>query len=286
MFPEDALLPISALQHLSFCSRRCALVLLEGIWEENVFTAEGTNLHERVHQADNESRGDMRIVRGLRLRSLRLGLSGVADVVEFHRIEGSERKGIVTAQTAGLAMTPESQIAAGDAPTMTPMSLRAQRGSLPPTPTPGLKIAMPAAGQPPRNDSSNQAGVRLDGVNGYWQPFPVEYKRSTLKHEPGYEVQLCAQALCLEEMLGARVECGAIFYGKSCRRQEVDFTDDLRASTEAAALQLHDLFEAGRTPKAEYGKKCKSCSLYEICMPKVTGIQKDVAGYLKNAGEL
>src|SRR3990172_2429435 len=172
-YSEEDLLPVSALSHLVFCERRAALVHLEQVWTENQFTAEGRNLHERVHQADNESRGDLRIVRGLRLRSFRLGLSGVADVVEFHR---------------------------------------------------------------------GPTGIPLDNASGLWQPFPVEYKRSTLKHEPGYEVQLCAQALCLEEMLGARIESGAIFYGKSCRRQEVTFTDDLRASTEATALQLHDLF--------------------------------------------
>ena len=213
---EDDLLPLSKLADLVFCPRRAAFHLLEVIWEENVFTAEGANLHERVHQADNESRGDLRIVRGLRLRSFRLGLSGVADVVEFKR---------------------------------------------------------------------GPTGIPLENASGLWQPFPVEYKRSTLKHEPGYEVQLCAQALCLEEMLGARIESGAIFYGKSCRRQEVAFTEELRASTEAASLQLHELFDRHKTPKAQYGKKCKSCSLLETCMPKVTGIEKDVASYLKKAGE-
>ena len=92
------------------------------------------------------------------------------------------------------------------------------------------------------------------------------------------DVRLDDQTLCLEEMLGARIESGAILYGKSCRRPEV-------ASTEAAALQLHDLFERHETPKAQYGKKCKSCSLLETCMPKVTGIDKDVQGYLEKALE-
>lgn len=213
-YSEEDLLPLAKLADLVFCPRRAAFHLLEGIWEENAFTAEGANLHERVHQAENESRGDLRIVRGLRLRSFRLGLSGVADVVEFR---------------------------------------------------------------------SGPAGVSLENTSGVWQPFPVEYKRSTLKHEPGYEVQLCAQALSLEEMLGARIESGAIFYGKSCRRQAVGFTDDLRASTEAAAGQLHELFKAGQTPSAQYGKKCRSCSLLESCMPKVTGIEKDVKRYLAKA---
>lgn len=85
MYSEDDLMPISALQHFHFCERQCALIHLEQAWEENRLTAEGRLLHDQVHEAGNESRGDMRISRGLRLRSLRLGLIGQADVVEFHR---------------------------------------------------------------------------------------------------------------------------------------------------------------------------------------------------------
>jgi len=88
MFTEDDLLPISALQHLLFCERQCALIHLEGQWAENRRTVEGRHLHERAHAAGAETRnppgGRVRIVRGLPLHSLRLGLSGVADVVEFH----------------------------------------------------------------------------------------------------------------------------------------------------------------------------------------------------------
>jgi len=87
LYSEDDLLPISSLADLVFCERRAALHFLEGIWQENQFTAEGHILHEKTHEADIESRGNIRIVRGLRLRSLRLGLSGVADVVEFHRLD-------------------------------------------------------------------------------------------------------------------------------------------------------------------------------------------------------
>jgi CRISPR-associated exonuclease Cas4 len=84
LFSEDDLLSISALSHLLFCERRCALVHIEQAWDENRFTAEGRIMHEKVHDAGEESRGDVRISRGLRLRSLRLGLTGMADVVEFH----------------------------------------------------------------------------------------------------------------------------------------------------------------------------------------------------------
>ena len=85
MYTEDNLLPLSALQHLAFCPRQCALIHIEQAWSENRLTAEGRLMHERVHDGEDESRGDVRIVRGLRLRSLRLGLAGIADVVEFHR---------------------------------------------------------------------------------------------------------------------------------------------------------------------------------------------------------
>jgi len=77
MFDEDDLLPISALAHLFFCERRAALIHIEALRDENRFTAEGRNLHERAHDSALESRADLRIARGLRLRSLRLGLSGV-----------------------------------------------------------------------------------------------------------------------------------------------------------------------------------------------------------------
>ena len=81
MFSEDDLLPISALQHLSFCERQWGLIHLEGIWGENRLTVEGRHLHDRAHEDETEVRRDLRIARGLRLRSLRLGLSGKADVV-------------------------------------------------------------------------------------------------------------------------------------------------------------------------------------------------------------
>ena len=87
MFTQDDLLPLSGLSQIIFCERRCALMHVEGLWAENRFTAQGTLLHERVHEADDEVRGNVRIARGLHLRSLRLGLSGSADVVEFHRAD-------------------------------------------------------------------------------------------------------------------------------------------------------------------------------------------------------
>ena len=85
MMDESDLLPLSALQHLLFCERQCALIHIEQAWLENRYTAEGRVLHDRVHESDAEQRGEVRIVRGLRMRSLELGLIGQADVVEFRK---------------------------------------------------------------------------------------------------------------------------------------------------------------------------------------------------------
>jgi len=214
MFSEDELLPLSALQHLMFCERQCALIHIEQVWAENVLTVQGHQLHERSDETETESRGDIRIARGLRIRSLRLGLSGKMDVVEFHRVE-----------------------------------------------------------------SESIQGISITGIDGFWYPVPVEYKRGKPKTDHSDEVQLCAQALCLEEMLNVSVPAGAVFYGKPRRRLDVNFTQQLRAETEAAAARLHELFRNGRTPPAVYEKKCESCSLMHLCMPKVCS-NKNVEKYI------
>ncbi|MCD6393628.1 MAG: CRISPR-associated protein Cas4 [Planctomycetes bacterium] len=217
MFSEDDLLPISALQHYVFCPRQCGLIHLEQVWSENLFTAEGRRLHEKVHDSGDESRPGVRTVRGLRLRSLRLGLVGQADVVEFQQSE---------------------------------------------------------------------VGVELPGADGLWRPFPVEYKRGKPKRNKSDEIQLCAQAMCLEEMLDFPIECGAFFYGRPRRRTQVDFTAELRQRTEQAIQDLHDLIDSARTPTARYGKKCDSCSLYQHCLPKATGVRKNLDAYMQKAFEL
>ena len=202
MFSENDLLPLSALQHLLFCERQCALIHIEQAWEENRLTAEGRVLHERVHKVDDESRGNIRIARGLRLRSLHLGLVGQADVVEFHRH--------------------------GNA----------------------------------------------------WLPFPVEYKRGKPKKGTFDTVQLCAQAICLEEMKSVVISAGALFYGTTRRRLDVVFDQTLRDQTAAAAERLHRLIERGLTPPATYEKKCDSCSLFSLCLPKTAGHHKSATDYL------
>ena len=118
-----------------------------------------------------------------------------------------------------------------------------------------------------------------------WQPFPVEYKRGQLRQEESFDVQLFAYALCLEEMLKAKVPEGAVFYGKTKRRLGVYFDDALRKKTEDTARRIHELIKSGITPKAEYSKKCENCSLLELCMPKTCGKTKSVSKYLLSAVE-
>ncbi len=204
-YTEDDLIQLSALQHFMYCERQCALIHIEQLWTENLFTAEGRIMHDKVDTANKESRGNIRIEYGVPIRSLRLGLIGKADVVEFHRMD-----------------------------------------------------------------------------DGMWMPFPVEYKRGKPKMDDCDKVQLCAQAICLEEMLNVEIKRGALYYGRTRRREDVFFDDKLRRETEDAAKEVHALIESGTTPKPEYSKKCKKCSLYELCMPKVSS---KVSNYLMKAAE-
>lgn len=110
---------------------------------------------------------------------------------------------------------------------------------------------------------------------------PVEFKRGKPKIDSCDEIQLCAQALCLEEMLNTKISEGYFFYGKPRRRHRVEFTVELRNKTEDLTKRLHQLFLQNQTPIAKYEKKCDSCSLFEICMPKITQ-GKSVKRYLSN----
>lgn len=132
----------------------------------------------------------------------------------------------------------------------------------------------------------SETGITLSGTSGIWQPFPVEYKRGKPKKNDSDKIQLCAQALCLEEMLHAEIPAGAFFYGKPRRRTDVEFGDSLREKTRQTAAALHELFESRKTPAVRYGKKCDNCSLYSQCMPKTTGLNKKIDLYLSKAFEL
>ncbi len=211
-YSEDDLLPISALQHLLFCERQCALIHIERVWVENRFTAEGQILHRKAHTGKPQTRDGVRITRGLPLSSLTLGLIGQADVIEW---------------------------------------------------------------RPPPEVSDRQADRSLAGwlreratagLRG-WSITPVEYKRGRPKRNDCDRVQLCAQALCLEEMLDVEIAGGQLFYGEKRRRVDVVFDAPLRSTTQQAAQRLHELFESGITPPAVREKKCDTCSLLPVCLP-------------------
>ncbi len=197
---EDALIPLSALQHHLFCPRQCALIHVEQLWAEDAATAEGRILHERVDAGAGETRPGVRVARGIALRSTRLGVSGRADAVEF-------------------------------------------------------------SGRPPR-------------------PFPVEYKRGKPKPHRADEVQLCAQAICLEEMLGCAVPEGALFYGETRRRTPVPFDVELRALTARVAAEARAMLAAGRTPAPVKIPGCRRCSMEPLCWPARLEHPQPVAGWL------
>jgi CRISPR-associated exonuclease Cas4 len=110
--------------------------------------------------------------------------------------------------------------------------------------------------------------------------YPVEYKRGKSKPNDCDTVQLCAQALCLEEMLQTTIERGAIFYGNPRRRLEVVFTPELRARTEALAATMHRLYRNWETPAAVPGPYCQSCSLVDICLPQATAQEDEAARWV------
>ena len=203
VFAEDDFIQLSALQHYVFCPRQCALIHVEGAWDENVYTVRGNILHEKVDTDTYESRGAIKTVRGLRIHSARLGIVGRADVVEFHKTK-----------------------------------------------------------------------------DGSQEVFPVEFKSGQPKHDISDEVQLCAQALCLEEMLNTTVKEGAFFYGRIRRRVRVEIDNGLRKQTEDIIVAVHDLVSNKRVPPAKYMQKCKRCSLEDICQPKAMNDRK-LAGYVK-----
>ncbi len=228
VFSEVDLLPLSALQHLVYCERQCALIHIEQVWVENRFTAEGRIRHERAHEARSESRGPLRIARGLPIRSLQLGLSGIADIVEFHRATSD--------------LSPE------------------------------MDSGPPSETEP----------IALPEIAGMWRPYPVEYKRGRPKSHRADEIQVCAQAMCMEETLGGHIVEGALFYGKTQRRKVVRFNTVLRDLVRKTAAKLHVLIENGVIPSPVFEKrKCQECSLIDVCLPEGLEKRRTVWGYVK-----
>lgn len=201
MYSEEDWLQLAGLQHFVFCRRQWALIHLEQQWEENLRTIDGEFFHERAHDEQfKKRRGDLFTVRGLRIFSRELGVSGQCDVVEFRR---------------------------------------------------------------------SDEGIPLNGHDGKWKPYPVEYKRGKKKTDLSDQLQLCAQAICLEEMLCCSIMEGALFYGEERKREKILLTDDLREQVRTTAEQMHDLYSKRYTPRVKTSKKCGACSLREICLPQI-----------------
>ena len=115
--------------------------------------------------------------------------------------------------------------------------------------------------------SESPEGVQLPGRAGLYLPAPVEYKRGREKHDPMDEAQLCAQAMCLEEMLAVSIPIGWLYYGETRHRAAVELTAELRDLVHKMSAEMHDYFQRGYTPKVKTSKACKACSLADICLP-------------------
>ena len=127
-------------------------------------------------------------------------------------------------------------------------------------------------------------GVPLRGEEGQWLPFPVEYKRGRPKEHRADELQLCAQAMCLEEMLCCAVPAGALFYGEPRRRTAVEFSPELRQMVRDFSEEMHQYARRGHTPRAKPAKSCNACSLKDLCLPQLTR-RGSVSAYFKQAME-
>ncbi len=127
----------------------------------------------------------------------------------------------------------------------------------------------------------DDGGVQIFGWPGLWQPFPVEYKRGEPKQNDCDAAQLCAQAMCLEEMLCCQISRGSLFYGQTRRRENVDFTAELRNKVFDSLAEMHVLYKRGYTPKGKPSKSCNACSLKELCLPALMRRQS-VKDYLED----
>lgn len=186
MWPDEDLVLISAIEHYSYCPRQCGLIHVEQVFDENVFTLRGRSAHERTHRTISRTEDGIRVERALPLWSERLGLSGQADVVEFH---------------------PDGRV------------------------------------------------------------FPVEYKHGPRRRHVHDELQLCAQALCLEEMLGVTVPQGAVYSHTSRRRRVVELDGALRDETVRIIGEIRSMRGSGLLPAPVNDNRCPRCSLVDACVP-------------------
>ncbi|MEO8358748.1 MAG: CRISPR-associated protein Cas4 [Vicinamibacteria bacterium] len=201
---EDDYLPLSGLAHLGYCERRCALIHVNGLFEENELTSEGRLLHESVASPGSRSRDGARVETDVWVRSERLRLVGKTDRIESWEEDGSMR--IV----------------------------------------------------------------------------PVESKRSKRRSRTGDALQICAQAMALEEMRGVTIPVAEMYYINSKRRATVNLTVTLRDATEAAARRFHELVRLQEVPSPVHDKRCPPCSLRELCLPSVFEQRETIRRYLED----
>lgn len=214
---EDDFLMLSGIQHFAFCRRQWALIHLEGLWLENERTAMGHVVHERAHDGSlMQVKGDKIVLRGLRVSSQTLGVTGQLDVVEF---------------------------------------------------------------------SPSKHGAVLKGREGLWQPFPIEYKKGKPKDHPADILQLCAEAMCLEEMLCCDIPKGALYYHEIKRRENISFDESLRDEVRADFSEMREMAQRGYTPRVKPAKHCNACSLKPLCLPKLYKFQNVAAYYDKHMNE-
>lgn len=126
----------------------------------------------------------------------------------------------------------------------------------------------------------NNVGAVLFGREGLWQPCPKEYKRGKPKDDSSDKLQLCAQAICLEEMLCCDISEGYLFYDEIRRCDKVEFKDELRQKVSKMFEEMNAYFNRGYTPKAKYSKKCRNCSMKDLCLPKISK-NRSVSTYYK-----
>ncbi len=179
---------IASLNQYSYCPHRCWRMFCAGEFEDNQYTLEGTNLHDRVHSFSEENQGKTYQIRAIWLKSEKYQLIGKSDLIELE--------------------------------------------------------------------------------NG--QLYPVEYKRGKKGEWDNDELQVCAQALCLEEMTGKKITTGYIYYAQTHQRQEVKIDEQLRKNAIATIEKVQFLLTTGIMPKPIYSKRCKGCSLYSRCLPQAT----------------
>ena len=215
-YTDDELIPISYISQFEYCKRRAGLLFLEQQWNENVHTAEGSIVHERVHSGFNESRGDLVLLRDISIVSYKLGLVGKTDCIELTR---------------------------------------------------------------------NPHGDILPGLDGKWLICPVEYKHGDVRDELEYELQVCAQAICIEEMCDCHIEYGYLFYEGAHRRLQVIFNDEKRSKVEKTVAELHKMQQNGDTPAAIKTSRCNGCSMYDVCLPnKLKNPSSYLQKLMKDAG--